>query len=64
MTTFFGLSKCLIEIHIRRLTVSDFDRATIDVSGYVSKVLQYLERVVVHIANLAAGLFLVLEAPI
>jgi hypothetical protein len=62
MTTFFDQLVCLIEVHIRRLTVSDFDRATIDVSGYVSKVLWYLERELVHIANLAAGLFLVLEA--
>ena len=62
VTTFVELLTFLIEVHIRRLTVSDFDRATIDVSGYVSKVLQYLEREVVHIANLAAGLFLVLEA--
>ena len=58
---FFDLSKCLVEVDLRRLTEGDFDSATIDVSGYVSKLLQYMESAWVHIANLAAELFLVLE---
>ena len=58
---FFDLSKCLVEVDVRRLTEGDFDRATIDVSCYFSMLRQYLERAVVYIANLAAELFLVLE---
>ena len=46
---------------IRWLAASDFDRATIDVSGYFSTLLQYLESEVVRITNLAARLVVALE---
>ena len=64
MNTFFDLSTFLIEIYIKWLAASDFDRATIDVSGYFSTLLQYLEREVVQIANLAARLVVALEEPL
>ena len=61
---FFDLSTFLIEIHIKWPAASDFDRATIDVSGYFSTLLQYLEREVVQITNLAARLVVALEEPL